>query len=77
MGLWKKINSTLKWNRCTACFLKSMFEPAQGGCELGVVVTRLINGEKENVENKIKIIFFKKKDERYLNPPNDKQKSEN
>jgi hypothetical protein len=44
---------------------------------LGVVVTRLINGEKENVENKIKIIFFLKKDERYLNPPNDKQKSEN
>jgi hypothetical protein len=44
---------------------------------LGVVVTRLINGEEENVENKIKIIFFKKKDERYLNPPNDKQKSEN
>lgn len=57
----KKIKSTLKWNRCTACFLKSMFEPAQGGFELGAVVTRLINGEKENVENKIKIFFFKKR----------------
>jgi len=28
---------------------------------LGVVVTRLINGEEENVENKIKIIFLKKR----------------
>ena len=48
----KKRKSTLKWNRCIACFLKSMFEPAQGGFELGVVVTRLINDEKEKLKIK-------------------------